>query len=73
MADKDLLDNVIGGRQTSLKSGQTINPANHTIMQNLSTMRTYLLANGYTAAQFAAMTPNDVKYATRIKLGLSPA
>lgn len=35
--------------------------------QNIATMRTYLLANGYTNAQLDIMTANDMRYAVMKK------
>ena len=72
MADKDLLDNVIAGQLTVLKAGQVVSVGNHAILQNIGTMKTYLLGNGYTADTLFRMTRNDVIYACKLKLGLLP-
>lgn len=71
MADLDLRDTVSAGAPSVRKSGQTISPANHTIMQNVGTMKTYLLANGYIATTLFTMTRNDIVYATKLKLGIA--
>lgn len=70
MADKDITDNVAGSTRIVLKNGQSITDAQRTAMRSVSTLKTYLLANGYTAAQLTAMSKNDMIYAYRLKQNL---
>lgn len=67
----DLRAKQMYGQTHALKSSSTVSPANHAILQNQQTMVTYLLANGYTNATIAAMTPNDVVFACKEKLGIA--
>lgn len=70
MADLDITDNVAGPTRIVLKKGQAITDAQRTAMRSISTLKTYLLANGYTAAQLTAMSKNDMLYAYRLKNSL---
>ena len=70
MADRDITSNQLGPTRVVLKAGQTISTGNHSIFQDIGTLKTYLHANGYTAARTAIMTKNDLVFAAREKLGL---
>lgn len=70
MADLDITDNNVGRNPIVLKAGQTISDAHDTNMRSISKLKTYLEANGYTAAQTRAMTKNDLIYAYRVKNNL---
>lgn len=50
-----------------LKSNQTISAAEAGEIITVATLKTYLLANGYTAAQLALMNENDMLFAWRQK------
>lgn len=75
MADFDLRDTVAAGAPSVRKHGQTLSAANHTILQNVTTMKAYLSGLGapknYTAARLNAMTRNDLVSACKIELGIS--
>lgn len=70
MADLDITDNAAGTTRVVRKSGVTHTDLQHTNMRSISKLKTYLLANGYTAAQLTAMTKNDMIYAYRQKQNL---
>ena len=52
-----------------LRSEQTVIAADYTAAQNITTLETYLLANGYTQATLDKMTKNDKVLAYRVKKG----
>lgn len=68
--NNDLRAKQMYGQVHTLKSSSSVSPANHAILQNMQTMTTYLLANGYSNATIATMTPNDVVFACKDKLGI---
>lgn len=49
---------------------QTISATHAGDIRSISTLKTKLLTQGYTAAQLQLMTENDMLYAYRIKNGL---
>lgn len=68
----DLQGDTLSGHSSALiKTKRGVSPTNYAIMQNIGTMTTYLLANGYTAAQLKQMTKNDLVYACKKKLALT--
>lgn len=70
MADLDITQSNAGHTGLALKSSQIpISVTNHDRLQTIDTMKTYLHANGYTAAQTALMSKNDLIYAVRLKVG----
>ena len=73
MADAatDMQGSTLSGKVASIKSTSLpINAATYAIFQNIGTMRTHLLANGYTAAQLQVMNKNDLREACRLGLGI---
>lgn len=67
MPNKDLRDNALGSTIAPIKSSNVVNAADFAVFQNIATMDTYLLTQGYTQAQLDIMTKNDKVYATRQK------
>ena len=60
----------VGGTNFVLKAGVTISPAQAAVYQDDTTLETFLLANGYTAARLALLNHNDKVHAVRLKQGL---
>ncbi len=60
----------IGHGNIIIKSGQSMSPSNYAVFQSETTLETFLLANGYTAAMLKPLGYNDKVYADRIKMGL---
>lgn len=52
------------------KSSLTINDTQRNHLATTASMKAYLLTQGYTADTLNKMTPNDLNYAARLKLGL---
>lgn len=65
MAETDVVDNGIANVRINLKKNQVISAADNTAFQNVSTMKTALLAAGYTAANLKSMDKNDLIFALR--------
>lgn len=71
---RDNSENQASGSRLTLKSTQApISAGNYAAMQNLTTLETYLLANGYTQAALDKMTKNDKIMAYRNKIGTTLA
>lgn len=69
MADLDITQDNASNAHLSLIDPLVWSAGQHTILQSIGTMNTYLLANGYTAAQINYMTKNDMLKACREKIG----
>lgn len=69
-AGRDITSNNASNQKINLKAGQTISPANLAIFQDIASLRTYLLTQGYTDAQLDKMLKNDLIYAARKKLAV---
>lgn len=65
----DISTDQFSGTKVSLKTGQAVDATNYARFQNLTTLETYLLANGYTQATLDKMTKNDKIMAARQKVG----
>lgn len=77
-AQKDISQNHFSNTKPVLKSSQVsaaggIPTASYTESQNIDTLETYLLANGYTQATLNSMNKNDKIYAYRLKKGTTVA
>lgn len=66
----DISSNMAGNKEVNLKYGQVISPTNLAIFQTFTTLRTYLLTQGYTNATLDPMTKNDMIFAARKKMGI---
>lgn len=69
MPDHDITRNNAGRTGVVRSNGNTTGSGNfttgqHGVLKDISTMKTFLQANGYTATTTAAMTKNDLIYAT---------
>lgn len=52
-----------------MHSGESLTATQFQVFQNESTMETFLLSNGYTAADLVNMGANDKVFACRTKMG----
>lgn len=68
----DLSANHLGGAKLVMNttSATAIPAATAARFQNVATLQTYLLANGYTATQLSTMSKNDLVYAAKLKSGI---
>lgn len=69
-AGRDITGNFLSNKAVNLKQGQTISAANVAIFQDITTLRTYLLTQGYVASTLDKMLKNDLIFAARKKLAL---
>ncbi len=72
MADHHVQENNLGRIVLPKTAGQTVPAATYARFQNVGTLKTYLLANGYTAQRLNQMTYNDLVYAAKQKSGITP-
>lgn len=71
MADLDITQNNFSHTGITTDASKSITAGKSAVFQNISTLKTYLLTQGYTAAQLMIMNKNDLIYAARIKQGLT--
>lgn len=69
MPSLDLTGDNAGRTRFVLKSGQSVNATNHAIFQNMATMDTFLLANGWTQARLDKISKNDKIFECRRVIG----
>lgn len=70
MADLDITQSMLGNHAVTLKGSQIpVSAVNDARFQTIATLKTYLEANGYTAAQTAVMSKNDLIFAARHVVG----
>lgn len=69
MPNNDISTHRFSNAPGVLKSTQSVNATNYAIFQNIGTMSTYLLGQGYTQTQLDKMPKNDMIMACRAKIG----
>lgn len=68
----DLSNNYLGNSRPVGNAAQraAVTPAQFSQFQSITTLRAYLVAQGYTNAQLDVMTRNDLNFAARRKLAV---
>lgn len=71
-AANDRIGNHLGGSRISMNEtdARALSAATAARFQNVATLRTYLLTQGYTNATLDPMTLNDMRYAAAQKSGI---
>ncbi len=71
MPQLDLTGNNLGHTQIVLKGNQTISAGNAAIFQNIPSMDTFLLSNGWTQVRLDKLGKNDKIFECRRVIGVA--